>query len=155
MPMWFNFRLISTGSSELIAAVYAGMHVYAINNCGKKSVLFRVNFVCGDWISCIGSFPFLSTPFIYHLFSSWTFQYTMLIIAAESWPLFFPIPYGGIAYANTVSFWFLFLLPCTLRPPQQPLLRHHLPSYRPPMPPLTPLPYELTCHIRPYIPDYG
>ena len=76
--------------------------LYTSNNCGNESVLFRINFVCGDWSSCIGGFTFLSTPFIYHLLSIWIFQYTLLSIAAESRQLLFPIPSGGIAYVNPI-----------------------------------------------------
>ena len=80
----------------------SGCLLYAMNNCGNKSVLFGVNFVCGDWSSCIGGFPFLTTPFIYRLFSISIFQYMLFSIAAESQPLFFRMPHGGIAYVNPI-----------------------------------------------------
>ena len=36
---------MGTISSEFIAAVFVGMHIYAINNCGNKSVIFRVTLL--------------------------------------------------------------------------------------------------------------
>ena len=75
---------------------------YDINNSRNDLVMFGVNFIYGDWSSCIGGYPFLATPSIYRLFSSWVFKYKLLSIAYESQPLFFPIPPDGISYINPI-----------------------------------------------------
>ena len=80
----------------------SGCILYAINNCGNESVLFGVNLVCGDGFSCIGGFTFIATLFIYRLFSSWIFQYTLLSIKYDSQPLLFHIPPIGFAYINPI-----------------------------------------------------
>ena len=48
LPLLFNFLLMGTISSELIASVHVRINFYAINNCGSDSVMFGVNFICGD-----------------------------------------------------------------------------------------------------------
>ena len=79
-----------------------GCNLYAINNCRNKSVLFGVNFVSGDWSSCIGDFRFLITLFIYRLYSICMIQNTLLNIAAELQTFLFLIPPSGIAYFNLI-----------------------------------------------------
>ena len=76
--------------------------MYATKNSGNKSVLFGVNFICGEWSSCIGGFTFLAKPFIYWLFSSYIFQYTLSSIVDELQPFFFPVPPGGIVYVKPI-----------------------------------------------------
>ena len=124
----------------------SGWILYAINNYGNESVLFRVNFVSGDWNSCIDRFTFISTLLIYRLFSSCIFQYTLLSIAAKSRTFFFPMP---------PSLWFLFPLPCPPRPPRPLLPRPPLPSNWPPLSPISTFQAELTCRISPYLPHDG
>ena len=81
---------------------FLGCISYFINNCGNGLVLFRVNFVSGDWSSFIGGIPFLVLFFIYHLLSIWIFQYTLLSITSESRPFLSPIAPGGIAGINPI-----------------------------------------------------
>ena len=76
--------------------------LYAINNCSNKSIMFGVNSVSGDWSSFVGGFTFLVVSFIYRLYSIWIIQYALLIITADSQPLLFPIPPGGISYVNPI-----------------------------------------------------
>ena len=126
--------------------------LYTFNNCGNESYLFGVNFGSGDRISCICSFTLLAT-FIYYLFSSWIFQYTLLSTAADLQSFFLLYRLVGSLYVNTSSLSSLFLLPCPSRPPPPPLLQSPLPSNLPPLSPLIPLPYDLNWLIRPYLPD--
>ena len=93
--------------------------------------------------------------FIYRLLSRWFFQYTLLSIEAESRPLFFPKPPGGIAYVNPIFALIYIFLPLTPRPPRPPIPRPPLPSNRPPLPPLPHIQYEFTYRLCTYITDDG
>ena len=131
---------------SLLCLFMSGWVSYAINNCGNKLVLFRVNFVCGDRSSCIGGFIFLSTPFIYRLFSIWIIHCTLLSIAAELRPLFFPIPPSRIAYVNTIFTLISISFASSSASPSTTLTA----SNWLPLPPLLPV---LTWRLRPYLPN--
>ena len=129
-----------------------GCILYAINNCVNESVIFRVNFISGDWSSCIGGFPFLATPFIYRLFSGWVFIIHCWVSQMIRDHSSFPYHLVGLFMSTPVSLLFLFPLPW---PPWPPLTRPTLPSNCLPLPPLPPLPSQLTCRLCPCLPDDG
>ena len=66
---------------------------------------------------------------------------------------YFPYHLMGSLMSTPFSPWFIFSLPWTPQPPRIPLLRIPLTSNRPLLPPLPPIPADLTCRIRTNLPD--
>ena len=67
----------------------------------------------------------------------------------------FPYHLVGLLISKPFSLWFPFPLPRPPRPPRPPLPRPPIPPNFPPLPPPTPLPDNLSCPLRPYLPDFG
>ena len=75
--------------------------LYAINNCVKRSVMFGVNFVSGEWSTSIGdcfSCYAVHLPHILYLdISVWVVDYCSWVAT-----IIFLIPPGKITYVNTI-----------------------------------------------------
>ena len=126
--------------------------LYAINNCDNELVLFRVTlFVVTEAVVLV--------VFLFLLLRSFTTCYIAGSFSIRCWLLqlshdhySFPYHLLGSFMSTPCSLWFLFPLPLPPQPPPPTLPRPLPPSNWPPMPPLSPIPDELTCPLRLYPP---